>query len=137
MAFNLAVTNFINDLAALCNDHAPKKEVTLNSKTDAVPWLNREIDILQNLKDNALARVRDFKCKSTDAALKSISNRLKNARHKSKRKYYTTKIQEQSSDPRRLWTILKEVSHTQEVRDDVTPDVVDWCAVNSFNTYFA
>ena len=121
----------------LCDVHAPEKEVRLKSETKEIPWYTDEIVSLQKEKNTLLAHYRCTRNINLKKALKSVSNKLKNLKRKRKKEFFAMKIDEQQDNPRRLWSLLREASCTEQVVDEVFPDVTNSDTADEFNHYFA
>ena len=134
---NEATELWVNTVASLTDIEAPEKEINLKSKTEAVPWFHDGIRKLLDTKAQMLQKYKRKGDKYTKHLLQNITKKLKNMKRSAKRNYYREKIEEQSNDPRRLWSILKEVSRTESVNEEIMPDNVDQKTVDSFNQYFA
>ena len=128
---------WIDTVVSLCDKHAPEKVIKIKSKTEAVPWYDDNIHALMSAKNKALQKVKRYGNRKQKLILKSITNKLKNYKRKKKREYFQEKIEEQTNNPKRLWSILKEVTGTESPCDETLPDMVNKDTVNTFNSYFA
>ena len=67
---------------------------------------------------------------------KAAKNAETHLKKKCKREYYKKRINEYIGDPKKMWSILKDVTN-YSYHEDITPDIVNEDTANRFNTYFA
>ena len=134
---NEATVLWMTIVAALCDKHAPIKEVRIKSNTEGIPWYNDEITSLIAVKQSALDYDRRKGTCASKRFLSNITNKLNHLKRRMKRKYFREKVEEQSQEPKKLWSILKEVSRTETCMEEFLPDCVDQKVVDNFNSYFA
>ena len=124
-------------VVSICDEHAPEKTTTFNSKTDQVPWYTTEILKLKADKQEALKNSRKTGDKKSKVFLKNISNKLKYLKKYERKNYFGNKVEEFSDNNKKLWGVLKEVSGTTNEHDEVLPDAVNDSVADEFNSYFA
>ena len=134
---NDATKTWSEVVLSICDKHAPERTTTFNPKTDNVPWYTDNIIKLKADKQVAYLNFRKRGDKKSKTILRSISNKLKNLKKKERKHYYRQKIEKYSTDNKKLWGILKEVSRTKTYKDEVLPDKVDDTVADKFNSYFA
>ena len=134
---NEAIQLWSDTVAQLCDKHAPEKVVKLKSDTEEIPWYTEEIESLQAEKNEILADHRKTKDDHTKNILRNITNKLKYLKQKRRRQFFAEKIEEQEGNPKRLWSLLREVSRTEQVIEDVIPENSNTEKADEFNLYFA
>ena len=132
-----AIFLWIKLVSSLCDKHAPEKEVTIKTKTEGIPWYSDEVLSAIAARTIALDYDRKKGNSTSKNFLRRATNKLKYLKRKLKRSYFHDKVEEQKDDPKKLWNILKEVSHTQQYVEEIFPDPINSKVVDSFKLYFA
>ena len=74
----------------------------------------------------------------TDLRLvKAITNNITHLKRKLKRAYFTDRIEKYDGDPKKIWTILKDVTHTKDSNTTTEPEFINQNLANEFNKFFA
>ena len=69
--------------------------------------------------------------------VKCLTNKITHLKRHLKKIFYTEKIQQYESDPKKMWQVLKEVTQTSPLKNDIEPQFLDQEKVNKFNSFFA
>lgn len=132
---NGAFDSWIGALKEAANKHAPWKE--FKGKHDKpIPWFNKEIKDATRAKNMYLKLYRLYKRPEDHELYKVAKNKQTHLKRKSKREYYTSKINEYTGESKKMWSILKEVTN-HNYKEDITPDIVNKDTANRFNSFFA
>ena len=119
------------------NKHAPIVEKEKTKKIKHIPWYTERLKDLLTEKTKKLQLYRIYGLWSDFKLVKAISNQITHLKRRLKRSYYTDKINEYDGDPKKIWKILKEVTHTEKARTTTEPTFLNQDLANDFNSYFA
>ena len=134
---NEATERWLNIFKNTAETHAPMKEAIISKKNRKIPWFTSQ------LKDLILEKKRKLQLYWLDGFLsdlnivKSISNKITHLKRQLKKTYYSSKIEEYEDNPRKMWTMLKEVTNTKMIKNTTEPHFLDQNRANQFNKYFA
>ena len=85
---NEAMEAWTNTVTLLCDKHAPEKTVKIRSETKEIPWYTTEIISVQCEKNALLSEHRKTKDKNLKNILKTITNKLKYLKQKTRKQFF-------------------------------------------------
>ena len=88
-------------------------------------------------KEKLLTKYRFLKTNIAKTNLKNIANSIKSMKRKLKKEHYRAKIEENKTDSKKLWELLKEVTRNQTDKKNVEPEEISKTKANQFNRFFA
>ena len=112
-----------------------KKSKSKNIKK--IPWFDRNLETLIAEKAKRLQLYRLYGLWTDLKLVKSITNKINRLKRKLKKAYYTDKIQKYDGDSKKIWTVLKEVTHTKNNNTKIEPEFLNQELTNKFNKFFA
>ena len=133
---NKAFECWLESLQKAANKHAPIITFKPKKNNANLPWYNSELQEIANTKNMHLKLYRLYHKAEDKELYKIAKNKQTHLKKKYKREYYTKKINEYIGDPRKMWSILKDVTN-QNFYEDITPDIVNTDTANRFNRFFA
>ena len=134
---NEATERWVNIFKNTAEVHAPMKEATVTKKTSNIPWFTSQ------LKDLVLQKKRRLQLYWLDGFIsdlnivKTLTNKINHLKRQLKKSYYSGKIEEYEGNPKKMWTMLKEVTYTKMIKNSTEPHFLDQNRANQFNNYFA
>ena len=78
-----------------------------------IPWYTSQLLELIDEREQLLADHQLLRSKTSKSTLKTISNKIKSLKRKLKKDHYQSKIEENKSNSKKLWELLKEVTRSQ------------------------
>lgn len=133
---NTAFNCWLESLQKAANKHAPFKTFKPKSNDGNLPWINSELQEIAKTKNMHLKLYRLYHEPEDKERYKAAKNKQTHLKRKLKREYYTKKINEYIGDPRKMWSILKDVTN-YNYHEDITPDIINTDTANRFNKFFA
>ena len=132
---NTAFNVWIEALKEAANKHAPWKEFRAKLKQH-IPWLNAEIEEATKAKNMYLKLYRLYQRSEDRELYKIAKNKQTHLKRSSKREYYTKMINDNITDSKKMWSILKEVTN-HNYKEEITPDIINKETANRFNNFFS
>lgn len=117
--------------------HAPIIEKEKTKKIKHIPWFTKTLEDLIAEKTKKLQLYRLYGLWTDQKLVKTITNKITHLKQRLKKSYYTEKIHKYDGDPKKIWKILKEVTHTEEKKTTTEPVFLNQDLANKFNTFFA
>lgn len=133
---NTAFNSWLESLQKAANKNAPYKTFRPNKKHTNIPWFNSELREITKNKNMYLKLFRLYHNPKDKKQYKAAKNKQTHLKKKYKREYYTKQINEYLGDPRKMWSILKDVTN-HNYHENITPDIVNEDTANHFNRFFA
>ena len=133
---NLAFNSWIEALQKAANKHAPWKTFKPKQDQKKIPWFCPELEDLTKTKNMYLKLYRMYNRAEDKDLYRIAKNKQTHLARKSKREYYTKKINDYVGESKKMWSILKEVTN-QNYKEDIRPDIVNISTANRFNDFFA
>lgn len=133
---NAAFNSWLTSLQKAANKHAPYKTFKPKKDQNHMPWSNRELQDITKTKNMFLKLYRLYKRSDDREKYKAAKNKQTHLKKKCKREYYTKRINEYLGDPKKMWSILKDVTNNN-YHENITPDIVNEETANRFNNFFA
>ena len=99
--------HFKNIFMNICNKHAPLK--TRRVRIRKCPWINTEILKHIHSRDYAHRKYLKTKDENDHKAYKMLRNKTTSLIRNTKRSYYETKINDNSSNPSQMWNIINDI----------------------------
>ena len=134
---NSATEELIKIMQTTADEHAPMKEIKINSKDDSVPWYNKALEDMIAQKRSLVADFYYYGSQSFKERLNQVSNSINHLKRKLKKKYVTEKFSEAQGDAKKCWNLLNRITNRQRTRDVTEPEMLDQEKVNDINSYFA
>ena len=133
---NAAFNSWLTSVQKAADKHAPYKTFKPKRDQNHIPWFNRELQDITKTKNMFLKLYRLFRKPDDREKYKAAKNKQTHLKKKYKSEYYTKRINEYKGDPKKMWSILKDVTNNN-YRENVTPDIINEETANRFNNYFA
>ena len=133
---NAAFNTWLEALQKAANIHAPFRTFKPKKNQVNIPWFTSELQEITKTKNLYLKLYRLFQKSEDKEKYKIAKNKQTHLKKKCKREYYTKRINEYIGDPRKMWSILKDVIN-HNYHEDTVPDILNGNTANRFNKYFA
>lgn len=121
---------FKNAFIQVSNKHAPFK--TMRLKRKHCPWVTHNIVRIMHKRDHAHKKAVRNKCSAHWDEYKVLKNRVTTEIRNEKKKYFQTRFNQNSSDPKKMWKSINDVlcnKHHDPPPKDIT--------ANDFNQFFS
>jgi hypothetical protein len=128
---------WVKTFSDTANRHAPIVEKEKSIKNNKIPWFSKDLEILKTERARKLKLYRLQGMWSDLNIVKSITNKITHLKRRLKKIYYTEKIEKYEGDPKKIWKILKDVTHTADKNNTIEPEFLNQDLANKFNTFFA
>ena len=128
---------WVKTFSDTANRHAPIVEKEKSIKNNKIPWFSKDLEILKTERARKLKLYRLQGMWSDLNIVKSITNKITHLKRRLKKIYYTEKIEKYEGDPKKIWKILKDVTHTADKNNTVEPEFLNHDLANKFNTFFS
>lgn len=134
---NEATELWVKIFSDTANKHAPIIEKERSKKKKNIPWFNRSLETLISERTKKLKLYRLYGMWTDLKLVKTITNNITHLKRRLKKAYYTDKIEKYDGDPKNIWKILKDVTHTQNKKSTTEPEFINQDVTNKFNKFFA
>ena len=104
---NIAWKSFQTIFLNVLDDIAPIKEIRLKQRTE--PWMSSEILQMIKERDKHLQHFRKFGKSDDFKAFSCLRNKIQREIRKAKLEYFSSKVDEDKDDPKKLWQHLKNL----------------------------
>ena len=133
---NEATNLLIKTIRQTADKHAPFTE-RKKKPQGKVPWFNEELKRKISEKKEYLKDYYYYGYKSLYQKAKKLKNEINHLKRKLQKAYYTSKIAESEGTPKKLWSVLKDITKTSKVKETVEPGDMTQEKANTCNHFFA
>ncbi len=112
---NDAWLNFKEKITVIIDSIAPVKEIRVKVRSE--PWMTAEILELIGQRDNLLYKSKKRSNSETYREYCKLRNLVQRKVKTAKADYFTTRIEENRNNPKKLWSCLKELGYSNKTKD--------------------
>ena len=132
-----ATNLLIEVMRRTANKHAPFIERKGKPRKTKVPWFTDELHNLIKNKKELLKDYYLYGCQVFYDRAQALKNDINHMKRKLQKAYYTSKIESTEGDPKKLWTVLKNLTKTTKSVETVEPENMTQEKANNYNKFFA
>ena len=134
---NSATESLVRAIQAAADEHAPLREVNINSKKKPLPWFTGKLKAMINYKNELLS---DFFChgiQSYKPRISAIQNKITQMKRDLKRTFINKKLEESVGDSKKCWKLLSYITNRKKNKANVEPTLMSQEKADKSNKFFA
>ena len=118
---NKAYKYFLNIFIDIYDKLFPKSEVKVKFKSDQSPWITKDIAKSPKKKQRLHEKFLKNRSPENEETYKTYKNLFETIKKRSKKKFYSEKLQKFKDDAKKLWSAMKEILGKSTTKSSTLP----------------
>ena len=131
---NKAYKYFLNIFIDIYDQSFPKLEVKVKFKSNQNPWITKGIAKSSKKKQRLYEKFLKNGTPKNEEAYKTYRNLLETIKRRSKKKFYSEKLQKFKGDVKKTWSVMKEIIGKCTTRSSTLPTKITVNKTDIFDT---
>ena len=112
----------------------PKSEVKVKFKSDQSPWITKGIAKSSKKKQRLYEKFLKNRTPKNEETYKTYKNLFETIKRRSKKKFYSEKLQKFKGDAKKTWSVMKEILGKCTTKSSTLPTKITVNKTDIFDT---
>ena len=131
---NKAYKYFLNIFIDIYDKSFPKSEVKVKFKSDQSPWITKGIAKSSKKKQRLYEKFLKNRTPKNEETYKTYKNLFETIKRRSKKKFYSEKLQKFKGDAKKTWSVMKEILGKCTTKSSTLPTKITVNKTDIFDT---
>ena len=133
---NSAMESLIKEIQKTADDHAPLRDVNINSKNKPLPWFTGKLRAMIKCKNELLSDLYCHGIQSYKPRISALSNKITQMKRNLKRNFINEKLDEAVGDSKKCWKLLSYITNRKKNKTTTEPEMMTQEKADKCNKFF-